>query len=102
MMSDYPVEDHIRGVVKDLLKTRGIAKTGLIKDINGTRKIPYIGLKNRLSLQVYRQMPSIIFIYFPFNNNLICSYSFLLFIISYVTNITTQILFLSCLIIIIS
>ena len=52
MMSNYPVEDHIRGVVKDLLKTRGIAKTGLIKDINGTRKIPYIGLKNRLSLQV--------------------------------------------------
>ena len=53
MMLNYPVEDHIRGVVKDLLKSRGIAKTGLIKDINGTRKIPYIGLKNRLSLQVH-------------------------------------------------
>ena len=51
-MANYPIEDHIRGVVRDLLKTRGIAKTGLIKDINGTRKIPYIGLKNRLSLQV--------------------------------------------------
>lgn len=63
MMSDYPVEDHIRGVVKDLLKSRGIAKTGLIKDINGTRKIPYIGLKNRLSLQVLNML-SIILFYF--------------------------------------
>jgi hypothetical protein len=45
------VEDHIRGVVKDLLRTRGITKRGLVEDINGTLKIPYKGLKYRLSLQ---------------------------------------------------
>lgn len=76
MMSDYPVEDHIRGVVRDLLKSRGIAKTGLIKDINGTRKIPYIGLKNRLSLQVQKYaFYDFILFYFTINNNLIFSYS---------------------------
>lgn len=50
-LSDIPVEDHIRGVVRDLLKAK-IQKTGLIKDINGTNKIPLKGLKTRLSLQV--------------------------------------------------
>ena len=58
-MNNIPVENHIRGVVKDLLKARGIAKTGLVKDILGTRKVPYIGLKNRLSLQVSDQNNSI-------------------------------------------
>eukprot|EP01038_Epipyxis_sp_PR26KG_P013571 gene13571-18212_t len=51
MMNGKPVEDHIRGVVKDLLRTRGIAKTGLIIDNNGTKKIPLKGLKYRLSIQ---------------------------------------------------
>ena len=46
-----PVEDHVRNTVRDLLRTRGVAKTGLIMDINGTRKVPYVGLKSRLSLQ---------------------------------------------------
>jgi hypothetical protein len=51
-MAGMPVEDHIRAVVKDLLRTRGVTKRGgLITDINGTRKIPLKGLKYRLSLQ---------------------------------------------------
>lgn len=52
-MKNILVEDHVRGVVKDLLRTRGISKTGgLVPDIHGTMKIPYKGLKNRLSIQV--------------------------------------------------
>ena len=52
-MNNIPIESHIRGAVRDLLRTRGIAKTGgLIRDISGVKKVPYIGLKNRLSLQV--------------------------------------------------
>ncbi len=50
-MNHLPVENHIRGVVKDLLRTRGITKRGLVADINGTFKIPYNGEKYRLSLQ---------------------------------------------------
>lgn len=50
-MNNAPVEDHIRGVIRDLLRTRGIAKTGLVTDMHGSRKIPLKGLKNRLSLQ---------------------------------------------------
>eukprot|EP00599_Poterioochromonas_sp_BG-1_P006177 CAMPEP_0173138346 /NCGR_PEP_ID=MMETSP1105-20130129/3634_1 /TAXON_ID=2985 /ORGANISM="Ochromonas sp., Strain BG-1" /LENGTH=310 /DNA_ID=CAMNT_0014050921 /DNA_START=723 /DNA_END=1655 /DNA_ORIENTATION=+ len=50
-MNQQPVEQHIRGVVKDLLRTRGITKRGLVADINGTLKIPYNGQKYRLSLQ---------------------------------------------------
>jgi hypothetical protein len=50
-MNHLPVENHIRGVVKDLLRTRGITKRGLVADINGTMKIPYNGQKYRLSLQ---------------------------------------------------
>lgn len=51
-MDGVPVEEHIRAVVKDLLRTRGVAKKGgLITDINGTKKIPFKGLKYRLSLQ---------------------------------------------------
>lgn len=50
-MGQRPVEDHIRGVVKDLLRTRGITKRGLVADINGTLKIPLKINKNRLSLQ---------------------------------------------------
>jgi hypothetical protein len=51
-MNSLPVEEHIRGVVKDLLRTRGITKKGLVEDINGSLKIPYKGQKHRLSLQV--------------------------------------------------
>jgi len=46
-----PVEEHVRNTIRDLLRTRGISKTGLVMDINGTRKIPYAGVKNRLSVQ---------------------------------------------------
>ena len=46
------VEDTIRGVVKDLLRTKGITKRGLVTDINGTKKVPLKGLKYRLSIQV--------------------------------------------------
>lgn len=48
------MEDHIRGVVKDLLRSRGIVHHGLETDINGAKQIPWKGLKYRLSLQVGR------------------------------------------------
>ena len=51
-LNDIPVEEHIRCVVRDLLRTKGITKSGLVRDLHGSRKIPYVGLKNRLSLQV--------------------------------------------------
>ena len=51
-MNSMHVEEHIRGVVKDLLRTRGIAKTGLVTDIHGTKKIPLNILKYRISIQV--------------------------------------------------
>ena len=51
-MNSMPVENHIRGVVKDLLRTRGIAKTGLVTDIHGTKKIPISNQKYRISIQV--------------------------------------------------
>lgn len=50
-MNQLPVEEHIRGVVKDLLRTRGYTKKGLMADTNGTLKIPLKGLKQRLSVQ---------------------------------------------------
>lgn len=50
-LHDIPVEEHIRGVVRDLLRTKGVAKVGLVPDIRGTKKIPLKGLKNRLSVQ---------------------------------------------------
>jgi len=53
-MKELPVEDHIRGVVKDLLRSRGIVHHGLETDINGAKQIPWKGLKYRLSLQVGR------------------------------------------------
>ena len=46
------MEDYLRGAVKDLLKAKGIKKTGLVKDLNGTLKVPNKGTKHRLSLQV--------------------------------------------------
>jgi len=48
---DVPVEDHVRGVIRDLLRTRGIPKTGLVPDLHGSRRIPLKGLKTRLSVQ---------------------------------------------------
>jgi hypothetical protein len=51
-MKALPIEEHVRGVVKDLLRTRGIAHTGLVTDLNGTKKVPLKGLKYRLSIQV--------------------------------------------------
>lgn len=48
---DVPVEDHVRKTVRDLLRTRGVGKTGLITDINGVPKIPLRATKSRLSIQ---------------------------------------------------
>lgn len=42
----------MRGAVKDLLKAKGIKKTGLVKDLNGSLRVPNKGMKHRLSLQV--------------------------------------------------
>jgi len=52
-VDDIPVEDHIRGAVKDLLKTRGITKTikDCVPDLNGTLVVPLKGLKQKLSVQ---------------------------------------------------
>eukprot|EP00595_Chromulina_sp_UTEXLB2642_P000083 CAMPEP_0196761944 /NCGR_PEP_ID=MMETSP1095-20130614/1263_1 /TAXON_ID=96789 ORGANISM="Chromulina nebulosa, Strain UTEXLB2642" /NCGR_SAMPLE_ID=MMETSP1095 /ASSEMBLY_ACC=CAM_ASM_000446 /LENGTH=253 /DNA_ID=CAMNT_0042112075 /DNA_START=555 /DNA_END=1316 /DNA_ORIENTATION=+ len=51
LIGNVPAEEHIRAVVKDLLKSRGITKTGLITDLNGTKRIPLKGLQNHLSIQ---------------------------------------------------
>jgi hypothetical protein len=51
-LHDIAVEDHIRGAVRDLLRTRGATiKRGLIADLHGSRKVPLKGVKNRLSVQ---------------------------------------------------
>eukprot|EP01036_Dinobryon_divergens_P032208 gene32208-41749_t len=50
-VAGQPIEDHLRFAVKDLLRTRGITKTGLMVDLNGSRKVPLKGMKNKLSLQ---------------------------------------------------
>lgn len=50
-VNEVPVESYLRGAVKDLLKTKGLTKTGLVRDLNGTLKVPLKGMKNRLSLQ---------------------------------------------------
>lgn len=50
-MNFLPVEQHIRAVVKDLLRTRGYTKKGLTPDVNGTLRIPLSVLKQRLSVQ---------------------------------------------------
>ena len=46
----------MRHAIKDLLRTKGVSKVGLpkvlVKDVNGTLKIPYKGLLGKLSLQV--------------------------------------------------
>ena len=60
-MKAMPIEEHVRGVVKDLLRTRGIAHTGMVTDLNGTKKIPLKGLKYRLSVQVKHVIPPLLF-----------------------------------------
>lgn len=50
-VNEVPVESYLRGAVKDLLKTKGLTKSGMVRDLNGTLKIPMKGVKNRLSLQ---------------------------------------------------
>jgi hypothetical protein len=53
-LDEEPVEDLIRGVVKDLLRTRsltGQSHKSLVTDLRGTRRVPYVGLKNHLSIQ---------------------------------------------------
>jgi hypothetical protein len=50
-MRSKPVEEYVRGYVRDLLRTRGIAKSGLVIDLHGSRKIPLKGIKSRLSIQ---------------------------------------------------
>lgn len=54
-VNDVPVETFLRAAVKDLLKTKGLEKVPLVRDINGTLKIPLKGMKNRLSLQVCKR-----------------------------------------------
>lgn len=52
---NVPVEEHLRHGIKDLLRTKGVSKVGLpkllVKDINGTNRIPVQTVKGRLSLQ---------------------------------------------------
>ena len=52
-VNEVPVEAYLRGAVKDLLHSKGLTRKtgGLVRDLNGTLKIPVKGLKNRLSLQ---------------------------------------------------
>lgn len=50
-MNGVPVEQHVRAVVKDLLRTRGFNTKPLVTDIHGTKKIPYNGQKFRISIQ---------------------------------------------------
>jgi len=52
-VDNVPVDEHIRGAVKDLLRSKGYKKKGMTADMNGSLKIPYKGLKSKLSLQVY-------------------------------------------------
>lgn len=51
--SAIPIEDHLRGIVKDLLRSTGRTshRGGLVTDVNGTKKIPYKGVQNKLSIQ---------------------------------------------------
>lgn len=51
-LNDVPVEEQIRGVVRDLLRAKGVTKRGIAKDLGGSRQVPYRqGIKNRLSVQ---------------------------------------------------
>lgn len=52
-MKEIPVEEHLRGATRDLLRTRGYTKSSstMVPDYNGTLRIPFKGLKAKLSLQ---------------------------------------------------
>lgn len=52
-MNEVPVEEHLRGTTRELLRTRGYKKTtaSMVPDINGTLRIPLKTLKHKLSLQ---------------------------------------------------
>lgn len=45
------MEHVLRNVVRDLLRTRGVSKTGMMNDLHGSRTIPLKMAKSRLSLQ---------------------------------------------------
>ena len=52
-MNNVSIEEHVRGVVKDLLRTRSATKThGLVPDLRGSHRVPWKGLQNQLSIQV--------------------------------------------------
>lgn len=53
-MNNIAIEDHVRGFVKDLLRTRTLsskARSLLQPDLRGSHKIPLKGLQNHLSIQ---------------------------------------------------
>ncbi|CAE7521042.1 unnamed protein product [Symbiodinium microadriaticum] len=52
MVNEVPVEEYLRGAVKDLIRTRGVTKKNMLtRDLNGTLRVPVKGRKHRLSLQ---------------------------------------------------
>merc|ERR1711871_354665 len=52
-MKEVPVEQHLRGATRDLLRTRGYKKGAATMkyDYNGVLQVPLKGLKHKLSLQ---------------------------------------------------
>lgn len=46
-----PIEDHLRAGVKDLLRTRGYTKRGLVPDMAGGKRVPVRPGASRLSIQ---------------------------------------------------
>jgi len=50
-----PLEHHLRTGVKNLLRTRGYQKRGLVTDINGSRRVPVRPAQSRLSVQASSQ-----------------------------------------------
>ena len=52
-MKEVPVEQHLRGVTRDLLRTRGYRKgaSTMKYDYNGVLQVPLKGLKHKLSVQ---------------------------------------------------
>lgn len=50
-----PLEHHLRTGVKNLLRSRGYQKRGLVTDINGSRRIPVRPAQSRLSVQASSQ-----------------------------------------------
>jgi hypothetical protein len=52
-VNDTPVEEFLRGAVKDLIRTRGLTKQKnyMTRDLNGSLRVPVKGKKHRLSVQ---------------------------------------------------